>query len=67
MHYDEASPQSNDTGGRKDTNGNPFTVLEDPGFDLSKIHELDFLQPNGGVSFKANGTISSQGGDPRWR
>lgn len=67
MHYDEASPQSNDTGGRKDNNGNPFTVEEDPGFDLSQIHELDFSKPNGGVNFTAHGAISSQGGDPRWR
>ena len=67
MHYDEASPQSNDTGGRTDNKKKPFTTLEDPGFDLSQIHELDLTLPNGGVNFKANGEISSKGGDPRWR
>jgi hypothetical protein len=40
---------------------------EDPGFnvdDLSK--EIDFTQPNYGLNFKPNGTISSSIGDPRW-
>ena len=66
MWYVEASPQDNDTGGRSDTNGNPFTTLEDPGFTEPFV-ELDLTKPNGGVNFKASGAISSTIGDPRWR
>ena len=66
MWYFDASPQDNDTGGRKDSDGNPFTTLEDPGF-TEPFAELDLTKPNGGVNFKASGAISSTIGDPRWR
>lgn len=66
MWYYDASPQDNDTGGRTDSNGNPFTTLEDPGFTEPFV-ELDLTKPNGGVNFKATGAISSKIGDPRWR
>jgi hypothetical protein len=40
---------------------------EDPGFDATGVLKpLDLTQPNGGVNFKAHGTISSTIGDPRW-
>ena len=65
-YYDCDDPQSNDYGGRSDTNGNPFTTLEDPGFTEPFV-ELDLTKPNGGVNFKASGAISSTIGDPRWR
>lgn len=42
-----------------------YAVEEDPGFgDITQ--ELDLTQPNGGVSFKATGAVSSGVGDPRW-
>ena len=40
---------------------------EDPGFDpVAVLQPLDLTLPNGGVNFKAHGTISSTIGDPRW-
>ena len=63
--YNDASQDSNDLGGRKDSNGNPFVILEDPGF-TEPFAALDLSQPNGGVHFKANGALSSTIGDPRW-
>nr|MBP7473176.1 DUF4957 domain-containing protein [Prevotella sp.] len=40
---------------------------EDPGFDATAVLQpLDLSQKNGGVNFKATGTISSTIGDPRW-
>jgi hypothetical protein len=51
------------------TDKSKWATEEDPGFvsldDATK--ELDFTQPNGGVNFKATGTISATIGDPRWR
>lgn len=67
--YNEASPQSNDYGGRTDTNGNPFCILEEgttPNAAAADMPLLDLTQPNGGVNFKASGALSSTIGDPRW-
>lgn len=66
--YEITSESSQDTGGNKDTAGNPFTTKEDPGFVGSEaVKELDFDKPNGGVNFHATGAISAYSGDPRWR
>lgn len=62
---DGGTPNGNDTGGRKDSDGNPYATLEDPGF-TEPFAELDFTKPNGGVNFKASGALSSTIGDPRW-
>ena len=43
-----------------------YCTEEDPGFDTANLKELDLTKPNGGVNFKATGTISSTIGDPRW-
>lgn len=62
---DGGTPNGNDTGGRKDSNGNPIATLEDPGF-TEPFPELNLDLPNGGLNLKATGTISSTIGDPRW-
>ncbi|MBQ8581539.1 MAG: DUF4957 domain-containing protein [Alistipes sp.] len=71
--YKHGSPQSNDYGGRKDTNGNPFATLEEgttfvtPESETEPyLPEIDLTAENGGVNFKANGALSSTIGDPRW-
>ena len=58
---------SNDKGGRKDSNGNPYATEEVQGFtDWSK--ELDLTATNGGVDFTPTGSVAKQNksGDPRW-
>ena len=58
---------SNDNGGRKDSNGNPLATEEVQGFtDWSK--ELDLTATNGGVDFTPTGSVANQNksGDPRW-
>ena len=58
---------SNDNGGRKDSNGNPLATEEVQGFtDWSK--ELDLTATNGGVDFTPTGSVAIQNksGDPRW-
>ena len=40
---------------------------EDPLFEGDVLQPLDLTKPNGGVNFKAKGSISSGIGDPRWR
>lgn len=40
---------------------------EDPMFEGDFLQPLDLTQENGGVNFKARGTISATIGDPRWR
>ena len=62
------SPNGNDTGGRKDDNGNPFATLEDPAFVGPFLQELDLLKTNGGVDFEPKGAeaVKNKGGDPRW-
>jgi hypothetical protein len=62
---DGGTPNSNDTGGRKDSNGNPIATEENPGF-TEPFSELNLDLPNGGLSLKPTGTISSTIGDPRW-
>lgn len=59
---------SNDIGGRTDSNGRPIAELEDPNFDGPTDIEFDFSKPNGGVNFKANGSKAQEykNGDPRW-
>jgi hypothetical protein len=67
IYYNEASPQSNDYGGRKDSNGNPYATLEEQGF-ADPLVELDLTQKNGGVNFtpQGAGAVSNKSGDPRW-
>ncbi len=49
------------------TDKNEFATVEDPGFTEENLNAiLDFSKPNGGVNFKATGTLSSTIGDPRW-
>ena len=43
-----------------------YATEENPMFVGPVDQELDLTQPNGGVNFKARGTISSTVGDPRW-
>ncbi|MCM1356299.1 MAG: DUF4992 family lipoprotein [Staphylococcus sp.] len=64
MAYDVTSPQSNDTGGRKDTNGQPYTTqVEGFSFAGNPLQELDFSSANGGVNLKPS---IANVGDPRW-
>ena len=65
---DGGTPNGNDTGGRKDDNGNPFATLEDPAFVGPFLQELDLLKTNGGVDFEPKGAeaVKNKGGDPRW-
>lgn len=65
---DGGTPNSNDTGGRTDNNGNPYATLEDPQFVGPFLQEFDLTQPAGGVNFKPTGSIAmqNQAGDPRW-
>jgi hypothetical protein len=62
------TPNSNDTGGRKDKNGNPYATLENPDFVGPFELELDLTAVNGGVNFTPRGTVAVQNksGDPRW-
>jgi hypothetical protein len=49
------------------TDKKEFATEENPGFTDENLNAiLDFSQPNGGVNFKATGTLSSTIGDPRW-
>lgn len=65
---DGGTPNGNDTGGRKDDNGNPFATLEDPAFVGPFLQELDLLKTNGGVDFEPKGAevVKNKSGDPRW-
>jgi hypothetical protein len=49
------------------TNSDKIATAEDFSFAGDIDQELDLTKPNGGVNFKADGAISSKGGDPRWR
>jgi hypothetical protein len=62
------TPNNNDTGGRKDKNGNPYATLEDPEFEGPFEVELDLTKDNGGVNFTPHGAVAVQNksGDPRW-
>lgn len=65
---DGGTPNSNDTGGRKDNNGNPYTTLEDPQFVGPFLQEFDLTQAKGGVNFRPTGAyaVENKSGDPRW-
>ncbi len=65
---DGGTPNNNDTGGRKDKNGNPYATLEDPEFVGPFLQEFDLSQPKGGVNFRPQASYASQNkiGDPRW-
>lgn len=62
------TPNSNDTGGRKDKNGNAYTTLEDPQFEGPFEAELDLTKDDGGLNFTPHGSVALQNksGDPRW-
>lgn len=68
--YVEASPQSNDTGGRKPDTGDAYFALQEegttPNANAADLPVLDLNAENGGVNFKASGALSSTVGDPRW-
>jgi hypothetical protein len=65
---DGGTPNSTDTGGRKDKLGNPYATLEDPDFVGPFLQEFDLTQDKGGVNFKPQGevAVSNKSGDPRW-
>ena len=65
---DGGTPNGNDTGGRKDTNGNPYATLEDPNFVGPFLQEFDLTQPKGGVNFRPQSdyAVTNKIGDPRW-
>ena len=65
---DGGTPNNNDTGGRKDNNGNPYATLEDPLFAGPFLQEFDLTQAKGGVNFRPAGAyvVEHQSGDPRW-
>ncbi len=48
------------------TDKTKWATEENPNFSGNVTQVLDLTQPNGGINFKANGTISSTVGDPRW-
>ncbi len=68
MHYEVTEPQSNDTGGRKDTQGNPLTTEDNPQFAGSFMQELDLTKENGGINLRPTSsyTVDNKIGDPRW-
>lgn len=49
------------------TDKGSYATEEDPLFAGDITQPLDLAQPNGGVNFRASGSISSTIGDPRWR
>ncbi|WP_321480012.1 DUF4992 family lipoprotein [uncultured Bacteroides sp.] len=61
------SVDSGDTG-KKDTQGNPYAMLEDPNFSGPIDMAFDLSQPHGGVNFKTSAPVASENksGDPRW-
>lgn len=65
---DGGTPNNNDTGGRKDNEGNPYATLEDPDFVGPFLQEFDLTQAKGGVNFTPRGAVAveNQSGDPRW-
>lgn len=62
------TPNGNDTGDRKDDNGNPYATLEDPQFAGPFMQALDLNKADGGVNFKPGGelAVKNKSGDPRW-
>lgn len=65
---DGGTPNNNDTGGKKDNNGNPYATLEDPLFAGPFLQEFDLTQAKGGVDFRPAGAyaVEHRSGDPRW-
>lgn len=65
------SVNSNDNGGRKDSNSNPLATEDaDMSFEQTDFtKELDLDAENGGLNFKPTGgtlTVGNLSGDPRW-
>lgn len=60
--------ESNDTGGKTDSNGKPYATLEDPNFVGSITKSFDLTLDKGGVNFKPRGAVATENkaGDPRW-
>ena len=52
----------------RDSGNAPFASEYNPGFGGQELKELDFTQPNGGVSFTPTEyeIVTNRGGDPRW-
>ena len=66
---DGGTPNGNDTGGRKDNDGNPYATLEDPQFVGPFLQEIDLDdQLKGGVNFTPTAPVATgnHAGDPRW-
>ena len=65
----DSTPHSNDTGGRKDNDGNPYATLEDPAFAGTFLQAINLDdQEKGGVNFTPTAPVATQNqaGDPRW-
>ena len=66
---DGGTPNGNDTGGRKDSDGNPYATLEDPAFTGTFLQAINLDdQEKGGVNFTPTAPVATQNqaGDPRW-
>lgn len=66
---DGGTPNGNDTGGRKDSDGNPYATLEDPAFAGTFLQAINLDdQEKGGVNFTPTAPVATQNqaGDPRW-
>lgn len=66
---DGGTPNGNDTGGRKDNDGNPYATLEDPQFVGPFLQEIDLDDTaKGGVNFTPTAPVATgnKAGDPRW-
>lgn len=66
--YEITSPQSNDTGGRKDNDGNAYATLANPGFKAPTT-ALDLTQRKGGIDLyvsESSKAAEFESGDPRW-
>lgn len=68
MFCDVTEPQSNDLGGRKDSQGNPFVTEENPQFAGQFMQELDLTKEDGGINLRPRSsyTVENQIGDLRW-
>ena len=65
MWYVVTTPQNDDTS-KTDNDGNPYTILSDPGF-TAPTEPLDLSQENGGLNLTPSGDALAWGsGDPRW-
>ena len=66
--WNDGQDDKNRNNAMKDSGNAPFASEYDPGFGGQVLTELDFSQPNGGVSFTPSEyeIVTNRGGDPRW-